>query len=112
MEEVDKARQRNHIKITCGLTPHHALLYDRLMKKKDGYLLKMNPPLRTKKIQENILKLLFTGKIDWIETDHAPHTLAEKKNASGIPGLPFYPHFIRKLRKMGMPGEQGKKAGL
>ena len=49
VEEVDKARQRNHIKITCGLTPHHALLYDRLMKKKDGYLLKMNPPLRTKK---------------------------------------------------------------
>ena len=102
VEEVDKARQRGRIKITCGLTPHHALLYDDMMKEKDGYLLKMNPPLRTKKIQETVLTLLFSGKIDWIETDHAPHTLAEKKNASGIPGFPFYPHFIHRLCTMGI----------
>ncbi|MBN2441535.1 MAG: dihydroorotase [Spirochaetales bacterium] len=109
VEEVEKARQRGIINITCGLTPHHAFLYDELMKEKEGYLLKMNPPLRPKAVMEKMLEFLFQGKIDWIETDHAPHTLADKRSAAGIPGLPFYPHFIRRLRTMGMTEEQVEK---
>ncbi|MBN2534328.1 MAG: dihydroorotase [Spirochaetales bacterium] len=103
--EVEKARKAKDIRITCGITPHHALLYDELMKEKNGHLLRMNPPLRPEKIQKAMLALLFKGKIDWIETDHAPHLLPEKNRASGIPGLPFYPHFIRRLCGMGMSDE-------
>jgi dihydroorotase len=102
VELVEKTRQAATIRITCGITPHHALLYDDLMKQKNGYLLKMNPPLRPREMQEQMLELLFKGKIDWIETDHAPHQLHEKTGVSGIPGFPFYPHFIKKLRTMGM----------
>jgi dihydroorotase len=102
VREVEKARKRARIRITCGLTPHHALLSDRLMEEKDGFLLQVNPPLRPSRIQKRMLKLLLNGKIDWIETDHAPHTLQEKQASSGIPGLPFYPHFIHQLHIMGM----------
>lgn len=99
---VEQARDRGKIKITCGITPHHALLDADLMKTPHGHLLKMNPPLRPKAMQEEMLQLLLGGRIDWIETDHAPHTIEEKKTASGIPVLPFYPRFIRILREQGM----------
>jgi dihydroorotase len=102
VREVEKARERARIRITCGLTPHHALLHDRLMEEEDGFLLRINPPLRPECVQKSMLKLLLKGKIDWIETDHAPHTLQEKHTCSGIPGLPFYPHFIHQLHIMGM----------
>lgn len=96
--------------ITCGLTPHHALLHAGMMKAASGLLLKMNPPLRTQKMQEYMLKSLLDGKIDWIETDHAPHIIDEKIGrvkdeeenpiySSGVPGLPFYPHFMKTLKE-------------
>jgi dihydroorotase len=102
VEEVNIARAHARIKIVCGITPHHTLMWDELMKNKNGYLLRMNPPLRPKKCQEKMLSYLFDGSIDWVETDHAPHTLAEKQTAAGIPVLPFYPHFIQKLKTLGM----------
>jgi dihydroorotase len=91
-------------RMTCGLTPHHALLYDDMMVGEKGLYLKMNPPLRSKDMQESMLKSLFEEKIDWIETDHAPHTRQDKISnfASGIPGLPFYPKFIDFLIENGM----------
>jgi dihydroorotase len=57
-------------------------------------------------MQTRMLHLLFEGKIDWIETDHAPHLLHDKRKASGIPGLPFYPRFISILQNMGMDNKQ------
>jgi dihydroorotase-like cyclic amidohydrolase len=46
-----------------------------------------------------MIPLLKSGKIDFIETDHAPHTLDDKleKQMSGFPGMPFYPSFIKQL---------------
>jgi len=106
VKEVENARKRGLIRITCGITPHHTLLYDTLLQEEDGYLLNMNPPLRRKKTQEKMLSLLLNEKIDWIETDHAPHRLCEKNFAKGIPVLPFYPYFIRYLKKLGMKDGQ------
>lgn len=105
LEEIEKARVNIDFKITCGLTPHHAVLYDEMMKEENGLLLKMNPPLRPKESQEYMLQALLNGRIDWAETDHAPHKLDEKTDlsfASGIPGLPYYPHFIKLLKEKGM----------
>jgi len=111
LEYIESARNGLDFQVTCGLTPHHALLYDEMMKQKKGLLLKMNPPLRPREMQEYMLRALLDERIDWIETDHAPHTLDDKINkkqktyASGIPVLPFYPHFINILRKKGMTQE-------
>jgi dihydroorotase len=90
------------ISLTCGITPHHAMLHMGHLEGEDAFLLKMNPPLRTKSSQEYMLDALCHGKISWIESDHAPHTRDEKINhpyASGIPVLPYYPHFVRFLKE-------------
>ncbi len=98
---IDKAKERG-IKITCGATPHHCRLNRALMGgSKRGILYKVNPPLRQLSATVVILSLLKEGRIDFIETDHAPHTLEEKtsKHMSGFPGLPYYPHFLKFLRE-------------
>jgi dihydroorotase len=114
LEYIESVRNDLDFQVTCGLTPHHALLYDEMMKQKMGLLLKMNPPLRPREMQEYMLKALLderNERIDWIETDHAPHTLDDKTSdkqktyASGIPVLPFYPHFLSMLREKGMSKE-------
>jgi len=107
---VDRVRQKGEIRISCGLTPHHCLLnYDLVPESKDGLVYKVNPPLRDGVSQKEMLELLKQGKIDWIETDHAPHTLKEKLEThfmSGFPGMPFYPHFLDFLKTDGFLEEQ------
>jgi dihydroorotase len=104
------------LKITAGITPHHAVLNKEMMDSEYGLLLKMNPPLRNKTMKDDMFQALLDGKIDWVETDHAPHTFAEKTGkakdkdgnpiyASGIPVLPYYPHFINLLKENGASEE-------
>jgi len=104
-ETVDLVRAASGAgrRISCALTPHHALLHSRMMDAQEGILLKCNPPLREAPMQERMLALLLEGRIDWIETDHAPHTLRDKReaHASGIPVLPFLPRFLEILRGLG-----------
>ena len=52
----------------------------------------MNPPLREAEDQQVLWEALNTGVIDFIGTDHAPHTIAEKsqpygQSPSGIPSI-------------------------
>ena len=95
-------------RVTCGLTPHHALLDAGRMEDPGGVLLKVNPPLRQKPMPSLMLQRLIDGDIDWIESDHAPHTFADKTEgfASGIPGLPFYPRFVALLARRGLPSDR------
>ena len=70
-----------------GVTPHHALFTVEDAKDHDRYL-KMNPPLREESDRKAVFTALMDGTADWIESDHAPHTLAQKQaGASGIPGF-------------------------
>lgn len=45
-----------------------------------GTLIKWNPAVKEASDREAILQAVLDGKIDVIATDHAPHTLEEKKN--------------------------------
>ena len=75
------------VRVSCGVTPHHALLSQDDAKDRSLYA-KMNPPLRSETERSALFAVLLAGRIDWIETDHAPHTLADKEGgASGIPGF-------------------------
>ncbi len=51
-----------------------------------------------------MLRRLVEGDIDWIETDHAPHTRRDKMEgfASGFPGFAFYPRFVSLLSPPGL----------
>ena len=99
LEAVREARKRSIIRITCGATPHHILLNT----ENESAIVKMNPPLRDEENRRAIWNAIFDGTIDWIESDHAPHILADKENgASGLPGFEGMLIAIRKLRDAGI----------
>lgn len=101
---VSEAREQG-MQITCGATPHHALLsvQDSLPHRH----LSMNPPLREQADRDAVFLALLDGHIDWIETDHAPHTREDKKNgANGIPGYTGLMLLIRRLRMADCPEER------
>ena len=110
VELVDQARA--DINIVCGVTPHHLLWDYSKLQEPNGALYKMNPPLRSREDVVILRKLLKQGKIDWIETDHAPHTIGEKlhgsKNCpSGYPSLYLYKELVEKnLPAWGLTSEE------
>lgn len=78
--------KRYGIKVTAEVTPHHLLLNEDDITGNDANY-KMNPPLRSKADQEALIQGLLDGTIDFIATDHAPHTIEEKEE--GIQLAPF-----------------------
>jgi len=90
VELVRKAREKNP-RIHAEACPHHFSLTEEAVIK-HGALAKMNPPLRTEKDRQAIIRGLSDGTIEIISTDHAPHSEEEKKKPitqapSGIIGL-------------------------
>lgn len=114
-ESVDLVLEaKKHLLITCAVTPHHLLYTDEEMKKElIGLFYKVNPPLRDRKRVEKLREYLREGKIDWIETDHAPHTFEDKfgpSHCSGIPSLRGYRDFLSWLHKeLKLPWEEIEK---
>ncbi len=76
-EEAEFLRQDKPAWVTAEVTPQH-LLMNISAYEKIGSLAQMNPPLRSPRDQEMLWQALLDGVIDFIATDHAPHTLAEK----------------------------------
>ncbi|MEK7298284.1 MAG: dihydroorotase, partial [Candidatus Margulisiibacteriota bacterium] len=77
--------------VTTEVSPQHLCLsaddYDRL-----GNKIKINPPIRTRDHRDALWTALLDGTIDFVATDHAPHTLEEKAKPysqapSGMPGV-------------------------
>ena len=90
-EEAELLRQDKPSWVTAEVTPQHLLLntsaYETI-----GTLAQMNPPLRSPHDNEVLWQALLDGVIDFIATDHAPHTLEEKSKGypntpSGMPGV-------------------------
>lgn len=77
--------------ITAEVCPHHFILTsDDILSDDPNY--KMNPPLRTRKDVDALIKGLQNGDFQVISTDHAPHAAPEKtgsiRNAAfGIVGI-------------------------
>lgn len=77
--------------ITAEVCPHHLLFhtgdYDRL-----GSLIQMNPSVKTPEDNRQLWEALRDGRVQVIATDHAPHTLDEKRrpypqSPSGLPAV-------------------------
>ncbi|MCM3600256.1 dihydroorotase [Robertmurraya korlensis] len=83
---VVRDAKRAGIRVTAEVTPHHLLLCDEDIPGLDTNY-KMNPPLRGKVDREALIEGLLDGTIDFIATDHAPHTAEEK--AEGMALAPF-----------------------
>ncbi len=78
--------------ITCEATPHHLLLTTSDLHAQGGKAL-TNPPLRSRFDTSKLWRAVNDGTIDILVSDHAPHSLEEKKGENvwkvspGIPGL-------------------------
>jgi len=93
------------IKVTAEVSPHHLLLCEEDIPGDDANY-KMNPPLRAVEDLIALREGLLDGTLDFIATDHAPHTKDEKENGMkpapfGIVGLEtafplLYTHFVEK----------------
>ena len=83
---VIRDAKRAGIHVTAEVTPHHLLLSEEDIPGVDSHF-KMNPPLRGKDDQEALIEGLLDGTLDFIATDHAPHSAEEK--ARPIDQAPF-----------------------
>jgi len=113
VELVNDAKR--YMRISCGVTPHHLTLSTEDMDFPDGIKYKVNPPIRDRQSMIKLNELLREGKIDWIETDHAPHMPVEKSYSAGRPGgsymsgirsLEGYALFLESLVGDGIPPER------
>lgn len=86
LKKVIAAKQRG-VRVTCEVTPHHLYFDDTMLTPENRPWLQMNPPLRGPADRAAMIAALREGSIDYIATDHAPHTLEE--NAKGISGVPL-----------------------
>ena len=90
IEKIIKAKDRG-VNVTVEVTPHH-LYFDETMLGESRTEFQVNPPIRQSK--ENrlaLIKFLKDGNIDYLATDHAPHSKEEKqKGISGLTHLDTY----------------------
>jgi dihydroorotase len=92
VDAVRRGRKRG-VRVTAEVTPHHLLLTDEEVRKSEyDTATKMNPPLRAEADRQAVIAGVRDGTIDCIATDHAPHTVDDKKvefdqAAFGIVGL-------------------------
>ena len=97
-------------KITAEACIHHLWFTDADYQTKQS-LIKWNPAVKTANDKEALWKALEEGAIDVIATDHAPHTLEEKKNPylNAPSGGPLVQHALQALidqvkeRNLGLP---------
>jgi len=76
------------VKVTCEATPHHLFFDTTMITPENRQWLQMNPPLRSEEDRIALIAALKSGLVDYVATDHAPHTLEEKiAGASGVPHL-------------------------
>jgi dihydroorotase len=81
------------VRVSAEATPHHLLLTDEAVRESVyDTSTKMNPPLRSAADRDALQEGLRDGTIDCIATDHAPHTVDDKRvefdqAAFGVVGL-------------------------
>ena len=102
--ELIRQAKKQKAQITCETAPHYLLLTEEAVGEYNTNA-KMNPPLREEQDRLALLDALNDGTIDIIATDHAPHTLDNKRvefnlASFGIVGLEtalplLYTHLVK-----------------
>ncbi len=89
LRAVRDARIRG-VDATSEVTPHH-IMYGHEDSRSLGPLAKVNPPLRSRKIADELRGMVWAGMADFLATDHAPHSPEEKSMDYGAmpPGMPW-----------------------
>jgi len=69
---------KERAEVTADTTPHHLTLTDGLISTLEG-LYRVNPPLRPDRDRDGVTDALRDGVLDFVATDHAPHSSEEKE---------------------------------
>ena len=88
---LSEISERSSNRLSSEVTPHHTLLSENNVKTL-AWKAWMVPPLRPRKDTRNLFRAMARGIPTMMATDHAPHTIREKrqtprKSPPGIPGL-------------------------
>ena len=88
-------------KITAEVCVHH-LWFSEVDYKTKGTHIKWNPAVKSKKDRAGLWEALLDDRIDVIATDHAPHTIEEKRNkyTQAPSGGPLVQHALVALLEM------------
>ncbi len=97
---------RSEKRITAEVCVHH-LWFDETRYEDLGTRIKCNPAIKAASDRAALVKALNEGRIDVIATDHAPHTLNEKKQGyfKAPAGLPLVQHALLVLFDLAARGE-------
>ncbi len=84
--------------VHCEVTPHHLFFNREDLSERKGFL-KTNPPLRGETDRCQLLDAFKRGEIDFLVSDHAPHTVEEKAldlpdAPAGVPNLDTFGNFV------------------
>jgi dihydroorotase len=90
-----RAAKERGLAVTAEVTPHHVFFDTSQITDQNRGWMQMNPPLRGPGDQAALLDALRDGPADYLATDHAPHSLAEKEQGmSGQPHLDTFGPFV------------------
>lgn len=90
-----RAAKARGLSVTAEVTPHHVFFDTAMLTDQNRPWMQMNPPLRSPADRTAMLEALRDGTADYLATDHAPHTLAEKERGiSGQPHLDTFGPFV------------------
>jgi dihydroorotase-like cyclic amidohydrolase len=84
-----RAAKEEGLPVSIGVCPHHLWLTENDLSTRGSYGI-MKPGLKTADDRDVLWQALADGLVDVIESDHAPHTTAEKDSEHppyGVPGL-------------------------
>ena len=82
-------KKKRGVRVSAGVTPHHVFLTNEDERRLGSHAI-MRPALGTKDDQDALWEAITDRTIDIVESDHAPHTIEEKKKDPapfGVPGL-------------------------
>ena len=87
--------------VTVEVSPNHLYFDETMMDDENRAMFQVNPPIRqSRRNRLYLLAALKKGDIDYLATDHSPHTVQEKeKGISGTPQLDTYGPFAAWLIK-------------
>ncbi|KKS24527.1 MAG: Allantoinase, partial [Candidatus Nomurabacteria bacterium GW2011_GWC2_41_8] len=93
IRKIKNAKMRK-VNVVAEVSPHHLYFSGEMLTENNREWMRMNPPLRTAGDKNYLTEALRDGTIDFLASDHAPHTRDEKeKGVSGMPHLDTYGAF-------------------
>lgn len=104
--QLVQTAKKNNLPVSAEAAFHHLLVSEESLAAgnddlKTGF--RINPPIRSENDRAAVFSGFAEGHIDFLVTDHAPHTPDEKKNGvSGIPSIELYGTLVCELLSRGI----------